>query len=148
MHETNTFAPLKATWDDFLRPGGSPGLTQGADIWEVFPSRNSGTGGFINQAREMGHSLKPIAWCSAVPSAHVTEEAFENFSALLLSGLEQARPFDAVYLDLHGAMVLVSCMKPAWAITAIVSLLVVQRHSFVSRCRSRQTRLVQALPGP
>ena len=105
MHETNTFAPLKATWDDFLRPGGSPGLTQGADILEVFPSRNSGTGGFINQAREMGHSLKPIAWCSAVPSAHVTEEAFENFSALLLSGLEQARPFDAVYLDLHGAMV-------------------------------------------
>ena len=104
MHETNTFAPLKAAWDDFLRAEGGPGLTLGADILEVFPSRNSGTGGFINQARELGHNLKPIAWCSAVPCAHVTEEAFENFSALLLSGLETAHPFDAVYLDLHGPL--------------------------------------------
>ena len=40
-----------------------------------------------------------------MPSAHVTVEAFENFSTLLLAGIEAARPFDAVYLDLHGAMV-------------------------------------------
>jgi microcystin degradation protein MlrC len=35
----------------------------------------------------------------------VTADAFERFSALLLAGLQAARPFDAVYLDLHGAMV-------------------------------------------
>lgn len=105
LHETNTFAPLKATWDDFLRAEGSPGLTEGAAILDLFPSMNVATGGFINQARELGHHLKPIAWCAAVPSAYVTEEAFENYSRLLLSGLAAARPFDAVYLDLHGAMV-------------------------------------------
>ena len=105
MHETNTFAPFKATWDDFLRAEGFPGLTQGAAILETFPPLNNATGGFINQARASGHTLKPIAWCGAVPSAHVTVEAFENFSTLLLAGIEAARPFDAVYLDLHGAMV-------------------------------------------
>lgn len=105
LHETNTFAPSQATWDDFLRAEGSPGLTQGADMLEVFPPMNIATGGFVTQARALGHGLKPIAWCTAVPSAHVTREAFENFSALLLSGLEAVRPFDAVYLDLHGAMV-------------------------------------------
>ncbi len=105
MHETNTFAPLKATWDDFVRAEGFPGLTQGTDILDRFPSMNIATGGFINEARELGHDLKPIAWCAAVPSSYVTEDAFEKFSALLLSGLETSRPFDAVYLDLHGAMV-------------------------------------------
>jgi microcystin degradation protein MlrC len=105
LHETNTFAPVKATWDDFVRAEGSAGLTQGEDILHLFPPLNVATGGFINQARDLGHTLKPIAWCAAVPSAHVTKEAFERFSALLLAGLEAARPFDAVYLDLHGAMV-------------------------------------------
>ncbi len=105
LHETNTFAPSKATWEDFLRAEGGPGLTQGADMLSGFPPMNVATGGFVNCARELGHELVPIAWCNAVPSAHVTEAAFENFSALLLSGLDTARPFDAVYLDLHGAMV-------------------------------------------
>ncbi|PON15978.1 microcystin degradation protein MlrC [Candidatus Entotheonella serta] len=105
LHETNTFAPTKAAWEDFVRAEGGPGLTQGADMLDVFPPMNVATGGFVKQARAFGHDLKPIAWCSAVPSAHVTREAFENFSALLLSGLAAAHPFDAVYLDLHGAMV-------------------------------------------
>ena len=95
----------KATWDDFVRAEGVAGFTQGEEMLHIFPALNIGTGGFINQARALGHTLKPIAWCSAVPSAHVTEEAFERFAALLLAGLEKARPFDAVYLDLHGAMV-------------------------------------------
>lgn len=105
LHETNTFAPHKATWDDFLRAEGAAGLTQGNEILRLFPPMNVATGGFITQAQALGHQLKPIAWCAAVPSAHVTQEAFEHFSALLLSGLDAARPFDAVYLDLHGAMV-------------------------------------------
>ncbi len=105
MHETNTFAPIKASWEDFLRTESFPGLTEGAAILEIFPPINIGTGGFIKEAQELGHELKPIAWSGAVPSAHVTEEAFENMSAIVLQGLEDDRPYDAVYLDLHGAMV-------------------------------------------
>ncbi len=52
-----------------------------------------------------GHELVPLLWCAATPSAHVTEDAFERISELLLSDLERALPVDGVYLDLHGAMV-------------------------------------------
>lgn len=105
LHETNTFAPIKAAWDDFVRAEGFPGLTQGAEILDVFPPINIGTGGFIREARALGHELAPIAWAAAVPSSYVTEDAFERMSRLVLDGLAAARPFDAVYLDLHGAMV-------------------------------------------
>ena len=105
LHETNTFAPIKASWDDFVRAEGFPGLTLGADILEVFPPINIGTGGFIREAQELGHELAPIAWSAAVPSSYVTEDAFERMSKIVLEGLAAAQPFDAVYLDLHGAMV-------------------------------------------
>lgn len=105
LHETNTFAPIKASWDDFVRAEGFPGLTQGPAMLEVFPPINIGTGGFIKQAQALGHELAPIAWSAAVPSSYVTEDAFERMSAIVLEGLADARPFDAVYLDLHGAMV-------------------------------------------
>jgi len=105
LHETNTFAPHPATWDDFLRTESFPGLTTGADILEVFPTINVGIGGFLRDALAQGHALAPIAWCGAVPSAHVTEDAFERYAELLLAGLDAAAPFDAIYLDLHGAMV-------------------------------------------
>ncbi len=105
LHETNTFAPRKATWDDFLRTESFPGLTEGTDILSVFPGKNIGIGGFIGEARSQGHDLVPIGWCAAVPSAHVTEDAFERFSELLLAGLGEGPDVDAVYLDLHGAMV-------------------------------------------
>ena len=103
MHETNTFAPMKAAWTDFLRSESFPGLMLGASMLELLAETNIATRGFAEVARARGHELKPIAWASAVPSAHVTEDAFERMSAIILAGLKP--PFDAVYLDLHGAMV-------------------------------------------
>ena len=105
LHETNTFAPIKADWDDFLRAEGWPGLTRGEPILERFPSMNIGIGGFIDEARLMDWRLSPIVWAGAVPSAHVTERAFENMVAIIIDGLRGLPSFDAVYLDLHGAMV-------------------------------------------
>ena len=32
LHETNTFAPTKATYDDFVHGGGWPSMTHGADV--------------------------------------------------------------------------------------------------------------------
>jgi len=105
MHETNTFAPMKAAWEDFLRAESFPGLSQGPTVIEALAGFNIGTAGFVAEARGRGHELLPIAWASAVPSAHVTEDAFERMSKIVLAGLEELRPYDAVYLDLHGAMV-------------------------------------------
>ena len=50
------------------------------------------------------HTLVPTAWAAAEPSAHVTEDAFERIATMIVEGIRDARP-DAVYLDLHGAMV-------------------------------------------
>jgi microcystin degradation protein MlrC len=46
-----------------------------------------------------------LTWCQAQPSGHVTRDAFERVSGMLLDDLRAARGIDAVYLDLHGAMV-------------------------------------------
>ncbi len=103
LHETNTFAPMRAAWPDFLRSESFPGLMLGRAVLDLLAETNIATRGFAEVASANGHELKPIAWASAVPSAHVTEDAFERMSAIVLAGLKP--PFDAVYLDLHGAMV-------------------------------------------
>ena len=50
------------------------------------------------------------SWCrpspaAASPSAHVTKDAFERIVKVMVDGIAAAGPLDAVYLDLHGAMV-------------------------------------------
>jgi len=104
QHETNTFAPAKATFDDFVRGGGWPPLLLGEALFEGVKGMNLPIAGFIEHMSKTTHQLIPTAWAAATPSSHVTEDAFERFSALLLDGIRKAAP-DAVYLDLHGAMV-------------------------------------------
>ena len=56
-------------------------------------------------AQAAGHELHPLCWCSAEPSSYVTRDAFERVSKLICDGLGSMQELDAVYLDLHGAMV-------------------------------------------
>ena len=49
--------------------------------------------------------MKPLLWCSATPSGRVTRDAFERIGAELLERLAAIGPIDALFLDLHGAMV-------------------------------------------
>ncbi|HRI18271.1 MAG TPA: M81 family metallopeptidase, partial [Burkholderiaceae bacterium] len=106
QHETNTFAPSKATYEQFVRDGGWPGLRQGEAILETMVAdRNLPIAGFIEELRgQSKHVLVPTAWAACEPSAHVTEDAYERIAAMITDGVRDARP-DAVYLDLHGAMV-------------------------------------------
>ena len=105
QHETNTFAPSKATLDDFRHGGGWPPLTRGAGVPDVVAGANIPLAGFIAAARGAGHRVAPLIWANATPSAHVTREAFEHIAGALIEELKRAPPVDAVYLDLHGAMV-------------------------------------------
>lgn len=105
QHETNTFAPQKATLADFEMPDAWPGLTRGPALIEAVRGINLPAAGFIDEARAGGHTLLPLTWCSATPSAHVTRDAYEHIVALLLEDLRAYSHIDAVYLDLHGAMV-------------------------------------------
>jgi microcystin degradation protein MlrC len=104
QHETNTFAPAKATLAAFERGGGFPPLVVGPDLFDGVDGINLPITGFIDEFRKSSHTLAPLAWAAASPSAHVTEEAFERITGLLVDGIRRAQP-DAVYLDLHGAMV-------------------------------------------
>jgi microcystin degradation protein MlrC len=105
QHETNTFAPSKATFDDFLRGRGWPPLAQGDEIFERCAGMNVPIAGFVERMRKTTHQLVPTAWAGTSPSAHVTRDAFERVAEMILSRLRAAGPLDAVCLDLHGAMV-------------------------------------------
>lgn len=105
QHETNTFAPDLADWEAFLAGGGWPGLVSGDQVWGSIKGANIPSAGFVEKALEAGDQVIPTTWCAASPSAHVERETYERITTLILEGIEQALPVDAVYLDLHGAMV-------------------------------------------
>ncbi|MEE2952717.1 MAG: M81 family metallopeptidase [Pseudomonadota bacterium] len=105
MHETNTFAPTKAGLAAFEHGGGWPTMVEGAAVFEALRGVNMGLCGFMAEAERRGWSLVPTLWTAASPSAHVTEEAFETIAETIVAGIKAALPVDAVYLDLHGAMV-------------------------------------------
>jgi microcystin degradation protein MlrC len=105
LHETNTFAPTKATYDAFVHGGGWPRMELGNDILKVVRNVNVGLAGFIDAALSEGWELVPTIFAAATPSAHVTKDAYERIAKVLMDGIAAAGPLDAVYLDLHGAMV-------------------------------------------
>ena len=106
QHETNTFAPTKADYRAFEQADSWPALQHGPSLVSAFNSgMNIPIAGFIAEATRWGHTFVPLAWCHATPSAHVTEDAFERIAGMITDGLRDKSAYDAVYLDLHGAMV-------------------------------------------
>lgn len=105
QHETNTFAPIKATFDAFERADAWPPLRRGEAMLAAVDGVHIPITGGLEHFRRSGHDIVPLCWSSAVPSAHVTEDAYERIVAMLLEDLSAAMPVDGVYLDLHGAMV-------------------------------------------
>ncbi|HTZ38452.1 MAG TPA: M81 family metallopeptidase [Stellaceae bacterium] len=108
QHETNTFAPLRATWADFERADAWPGYVRGPELFEAVQGVNIPIAGAVEALRALGHELVPLSWCSAPPSSYVEEAAYEKVVGALLEDLAAATeqgPLDGLYLDLHGAMV-------------------------------------------
>ncbi len=105
QHETNTFSPTPAAYDDFVQESGWPGLSRGKTLFEAVAGVNIPIAGFIEAARRSGHELKPILWCSATPSGRVTRDAYERIAGELVERLAHIGAVDGLFLDLHGAMV-------------------------------------------
>ena len=103
QHETNTFAPTKADWEDFVQGGGMPCMTHGSDVLDL-RGINIPMGGFLEAMHGTPHELIPVIWANACPSADVTRDAFERIAGKIVKAASEKRP-DAVYLDIHGAMV-------------------------------------------
>ncbi|NPC57426.1 M81 family metallopeptidase [Caenimonas soli] len=103
QHETNTFAPTMATYESFVRGEDFPGLVRGEAILGLL-NVNLPISGFIHAVREQGHTVTPVIWAGAGASAHVTTDAYERIAGEIVQAVKTAS-FDAIYLDLHGAMV-------------------------------------------
>jgi microcystin degradation protein MlrC len=103
QHETNTFAPSPANYESFVRGEGHPAMTRG-DAVLALRDVNLPIGGFILASEQQGHTLMPVIWTAASPSAQVTEDAYERIAGEIVAAAG-AGGFDAIYLDLHGAMV-------------------------------------------
>src|SRR5437667_185103 len=58
LHETNTFAPTKATYEDFVHGGGWPAMAQGAKLLEKMRNINVGLAGFVEQAEADGRTRR------------------------------------------------------------------------------------------
>jgi len=105
LHETNTFVQRPADMDAFLAADAWPGLVQGPALFDAVSGANIAIAGFIKEAVTNNHELLPLLWTSANPSGPVTRDAYEKIWAMLAHELGQAMPVDALFLDLHGAMV-------------------------------------------
>lgn len=132
QHETNTFAPSKANFAQFEGGGGWPGYTVGAHVLEVVEGTNIPISGFVEAVRKRGHDVVPLVFANATPSAQVTDDAFERIMTDLLAQIERRlAEIDAVYLDLHGAMVSESFDDGEGEIIARVRRLVGERIPIV-----------------
>jgi microcystin degradation protein MlrC len=80
-------------------------MAQGDDVLGVMRDINVGLAGFVEAAETQRWEMVPTISCGASPSAHVTKDAYERIVKVMIDGIKVAGPLDAVYLDLHGAMV-------------------------------------------
>lgn len=105
LHETNTFAPSKAQMSDFVQGGGYMPLARGAAVLTQGRDINLGIGGAVTFGESAGWEMAPILWAGAIPSAHVSQTAYESITGDIIAGILAAGPLDGIFLDLHGAMV-------------------------------------------
>lgn len=105
LHETNTFAATKADMAAFVQGGGYIPLSRGEAIISNANDVNLGIAGALKFAREADWEIVPILWAGAIPSAHVTKDAYETIVTEIVDGLRDCGPLDGIFIDLHGAMV-------------------------------------------
>jgi microcystin degradation protein MlrC len=97
-HETNTFSPVPTPLASFQ---------QEADIFEpraqAFQGTNTALAAFIDLARKEGAEIVTPVAASAWPSGPVDADAYRAISEAICRAV--AKGCDALFLDLHGAMV-------------------------------------------
>jgi microcystin degradation protein MlrC len=104
QHETNCFVDSRTDFSYFASHRDRPPLVYGDDVLTWLTGNSFAIAGFI-QDMQKSHQLVPLLWTSGGAGAMVTRDAFERIAGSMVGLLSQAMPVDAVYLDLHGAMV-------------------------------------------
>ena len=103
-HETNTFVSSVTDYDDFCSHRDRPPLVRGQDVMPWLTGYSFALSGFIEEMAA-DHDLVPLLWTSGGAGGYVTRDAFERICAEMISELSRNMPYDAIYLDMHGAMV-------------------------------------------
>jgi len=103
-HETNCFVAAKTDFAYFTAHRDRPPLVRGADVIKWLADTSFALSGFL-KAMDRRHEIVPLVWTSGGAGGLVTADTFERISGELIGRLSAAMPVDAVYLDLHGAMV-------------------------------------------
>ncbi len=100
-HETNTFAVLPTD----LAAYRSRAFHRGAEVATVYNGTNTEIAAFIDGGKANGWDMVLSLVADATPSGKLTRECYEAIAAEILADAENSGPFDAVLLNLHGAMV-------------------------------------------
>ena len=111
-HETVTFLKNDTALDDFIYPG-SP--AKGEALLKFDPK--SYMAGFVKMAREFdGIELvgieSPLWPKTYMGSGWVTREAYETLVGRMIAEIKAEKPFDGIYLCLHGAMAVRGIPRP------------------------------------
>lgn len=97
--ETDTFSPILTTLSDFEQTG----LYFGDEILEKMQGVGK-IGGFLNIAQhESDIEYLPILRARATSGGRIADETLTYLTDKLIDGLQNAQPFDVLYLSLHGA---------------------------------------------
>lgn len=104
-HETNTFSPVPTPLSAF---GGGQGPLRGEHAYDSFRGTGTATGGLIELAERIGANVQVPIIARCIPSTSVDDIAYETISDELCSAVANAvreGRCDALFLELHGAMV-------------------------------------------
>ncbi|WP_082874951.1 M81 family metallopeptidase [Burkholderia sp. MSMB1589WGS] len=102
LHETNTFVETHTQYADFANGANGP-IAVGDAIFAMRDA-NLPISGFLQSVADTPNVVVPGIWTYATPSGLVMDDAYERIVNEILRRATEVRP-DAIYLDLHGAMV-------------------------------------------
>lgn len=106
-HESNTFAPVPASLEQFL----ASGPDEGDGLIAKYAESQATLAGFIEAAAaEPEVELVPLVYFDLNPMGTITSEALDHISARLLRELDDNGPWDAILLALHGAAASEECL--------------------------------------
>lgn len=106
-HESNMFAPVPASLEQFL----ASGPDEGDGLVAKYAESQATLAGFIEAAAaEPDVELVPLVYFDLNPMGTITSEALDHISARLLRELDDNGPWDAILLALHGAAASVGCL--------------------------------------
>lgn len=102
-HETNTFSSVPTQERDF----GPAGPLTGAAAIDTFRNSGLAMAGLIQAAERIGAEIETPIAARALPSGPVSQCAFDHMAMAISQSVRAG--CDALFLDLHGAMVTAMC---------------------------------------